>query len=248
MATDESEKEMPATNFQWPEHSKSSAPPFRQRCYFSRGQLVTVGLSFAITVSAAGFSGFIAGRKIVESRQIARQLASPRTTVPVSSNQVASTTTERALDDAANAIPVQSQQLSASAAEIPPPQVVTAIVKGGKAATGKIKTSLRLTSDKLPSENDFPAKPAAATAVKTDFAASPWSVQISATQDQTAAQQLQEKLKSKGFDAYTVEAEINSSRWYRVRVGHFNSNQEAEKTRQDLQAKENLVNAFVTGK
>jgi cell division septation protein DedD len=248
MATNESEKEMPASNFQWPEYSKSSAPTPRQRCYFSRGQLVTVGLSFVITASAAGFSGFIAGRKIVESRQTARQLASAPRTVPVSSNQVASTTTARAFDDAANAVLVQSQQLSESAAKIPPPQVVAATVKDGRAATGKIKTSLHLTSDKLTPENDFPAKPAAATAVKTDLAASPWSVQISATQDQTAAQLLQEKLKSKGFDAYVVEAEINSSRWYRVRVGHFNSNQEAEKTRQDLQAKENLVNAFVTGK
>ena len=242
MATDESEKEMPASNFQWPEYSKSSAPTRRQRCYFSRGQLVIVGLSFVITASAAGFSGFIAGRKIVESRQTARQLASAPRTVPVSSNQVASTTTDRAFDYAANAVLVPSQQLSESAAEIPAPQVVTATVKDGKAATGKIKTTLRLAT------NDFPAKPAAATAVKTDFAASPWSVQISATQDQTAAQLLQEKLKSKGVDAYIVEAEINSSRWYRVRVGHFNSNQEAEKTRQDLQAQENLVNAFVTGK
>jgi len=64
----------------------------------------------------------------------------------------------------------------------------------------------------------------------------------------TAAQRLEEKLKSKGFDAFIVEAEIESGRWHRVRVGRFSSSQEAEKTRKDLQSKENLANAFVTGK
>ena len=74
-----------------------------------------------------------------------------------------------------------------------------------------------------------------------------WSVQIASTLDEKAALKLQEKLKTQGYDAFIVVAEVNSAPWYRVRVGRFGAKQEAESTRQVLQSKENIRSAFVIG-
>jgi len=234
---------------QWPQAARIGAADARQKpSYFSRRQLVSLGLSFIITAGAAGLCGLIAGQTIAKRQNTALQLAPSRAPLLASEKNSSSPAEPASAEPAAATLPIQSKPVSKAAAELTLPQLVSATAPHGKAATGKIKTRLTLNTDKIVQANDFEAKSMAASPVKKDLAASPWSVQISATQDQTAAQLLQDKLKSKGFDAFIVPAEINSGYWYRVRVGRFSTNEEAEKTRQDLQSKENLASAFVTGK
>src|SRR5712692_7648733 len=56
----------------------------------------------------------------------------------------------------------------------------------------------------------------------------PYSVQIEAVMDKDAAQALSDKLKRKGFEPYVVQTEVNGQTWYRVRVGHYASEDAAD--------------------
>lgn len=234
---------------QWPRiPATHEAGASRQPSYFSRRQLAILGLSFVITAAVAGICGFIAGQKIVEGRQTALQLASARRPVLAYMASEASHSEPESAVLTADTGPVAGEPLPERAAAVAPLEVVSAAAHDGEAPVAKARKQLEGSALKLTRPDAADTKPPNDTAAKKELSAHPWSVQISATQDRTAALRLEEKLKSKGFDAFIVEAEIDSGRWHRVRVGRFSSSQEAEKTRQDLQSKENLANAFVTGK
>lgn len=234
---------------QWPKAPAThEAGATRQPGYFSRRQLATLGISFVITAAVSGICGFIAGQKIVEGRQTALQLASARRPVLAYMASEASHSEPESEVLTADTGPVEGEPLPERAAAVAPFEVVSAAVHNGEAPVAKAKKQLEVSAVNLTRPDAAATKPPHDAAAKKELSAHPWSVQISATQDRTAAQRLEEKLKSKGFDAFIVEAEIDSGRWHRVRVGRFSSSQEAEKTRQDLQSKENLANAFVTGK
>lgn len=246
---DASKETISAAIPQWPESPTVGEPDATPKpCYFSRSQLATLGMSFAITAAAAGFFGFIAGQKIAERRQTALQSAAARRPVLAYMTREASPVEPASEGTAADTEPVEGERLVENVSAIPPLQVVSAAARASEAPAQKVKSTQEVGASKTIQPDTSEAKPATTPAPKSDLSANTWSVQISATQDQTAAQLLQDKLKSKGFDAFIVEAEINSGHWYRVRVGRFSTSQEADKTRQDLQAKENLASAFVTAK
>lgn len=230
---------------QWPEAPTAGEPdPTPKPSYFSRSQLVMLGLSFIVTAAASGFCGFMAGQKIAERRQAALQLAAARRPVLAYMANEASPAEPGSEGTAKDTGATESDSSAENGAPPPPLQVVSATTHAGEAPAAKIKVS----AANVTQPDTADAKPSLLPAAKKEPSTNTWSVQISATQDQAAAQLLQDKLKGKGFDAFIVEAEINSGHWYRVRVGRFSSSQEAEKTRQDLQSKENLASAFVTGK
>jgi cell division protein FtsN len=236
------------TTPQWPEAPSTSQPSaIRHSSYFSCSQLVILGLSFVITGVVSGFCGFIAGQKIAEGRQTALQVATARRPVLAYMTKEPSQTEPETKEAAADTGPVEGERLPENAAA-PPLKVVSTTAHDGETPLAKAQKNLEVSALNATQADKAEAKPATSPAAKKDLSASTWSVQISATKDQSAAQLLQNKLKNKGFDAFIVEAEINSAQWYRVRVGRFSTNQEAEKARQDLQSKENVANAFVTGK
>ena len=61
-----------------------------------------------------------------------------------------------------------------------------------------------------------------------------WSVQIAAAPKKDTADTLIQQLKAKGYDGYVVPAEVKGQIYYRVRVGHFDSREQAESVRQSL--------------
>jgi len=249
MEQDESKEDPTAPSPQWPESSTTVRPNAAPRpSYFARSQLAILGLSFVITAAASGFFGFITGKKIAESRLIAWQLA--RASRPqLAYMTVEASKAEPGSDDTvAVAGAVDDKRLPETAAALPPLQMVRAADHDGKAAVANVKRNLDDNAVQVARPDASETKPAPIPGPKKDLSENSWSVQISATQDQTAAQLLRDKLKSKGIDAFIVEAEINSTHWYRVRVGRYSTSQEAEKIRQDLQSKEKLASAFVTGK
>ena len=246
---DKTKEEIAAALPQWPEGPKvGGAGTTPQKIYFSRRQLAALGVSFVVTAAAAGFFGFIAGQKIAETRQTALQSAAARRPVLAYLTREPSPVEPASEGAAVDTEPVAEKRLVENVSALAPLEVVSAAARASEAPARKVNSTQELAATKTSEPDTSDAKPAIAPALKRDLSANPWSVQISATQDQTAAQLLQEKLKNKGFDAFIVEAEINSGRWYRVRVGRFSTSQEADKTRQDLQAKENLASAFVTAK
>ncbi len=57
-----------------------------------------------------------------------------------------------------------------------------------------------------------------------------WTIQVSSLKDRAAAEKMVEKLKQKGYSAYSMASSISGKgRWYRVRVGPFRHKEEAEK-------------------
>ena len=53
------------------------------------------------------------------------------------------------------------------------------------------------------------------------------------------------RLKARGYDAFLAETDIKGRMWYRVRVGNFANQQQAELMEKKLRAKEGLRDAFV---
>ncbi len=74
-----------------------------------------------------------------------------------------------------------------------------------------------------------------------------WSVQVRASQIQSESSGLAKKLKDKGYDTEVVEARVQGRTWYRVHVGHFATQQEAQALLNTLKSKEGLSGAFLVG-
>jgi cell division septation protein DedD len=84
-----------------------------------------------------------------------------------------------------------------------------------------------------------------ASEAKADSTPKEWTVQVNATPDEKAAQRLVERLKQKGYDAYTVTMNQNGRNWYRVRVGHFSALSQAKEMLEEMQNKENFKGIIV---
>jgi len=74
-----------------------------------------------------------------------------------------------------------------------------------------------------------------------------WSVQISASRAKDIADTLMQRLKSRSYDSYMVQAEVKGQTYYRVRVGHFDAREDAESVRQSLARQEGYRDAYLTG-
>jgi cell division septation protein DedD len=74
-----------------------------------------------------------------------------------------------------------------------------------------------------------------------------WSVQVNASRNQTDSLKLAKKLKDKGYDTQVVEAHVQGRTWYRVRVGHFATKQDAQALLNILKSKEGLGRALLIG-
>src|SRR5215208_3628288 len=135
---------------QWPQASRiGAADPRPKPSYFSRRQLVSLGLSFIITAAAAGVCGLIAGQRIAKSQNSALQLAPNREPLLASEENVSTHTQPAPEKFAAAPLPIQSKPVSKATAELRLPQLVSATARDGKVATGKIKTSLIINTDKI---------------------------------------------------------------------------------------------------
>lgn len=76
-------------------------------------------------------------------------------------------------------------------------------------------------------------------------AARQWSVQISAAPAKNIAESLAQQLKTNGYDGYVLQAEVKGQTYFRVRVGRFASQEEAESLRQLLADEEDYRSAYL---
>ena len=56
----------------------------------------------------------------------------------------------------------------------------------------------------------------------------PYSIQIDAMMDYQGAQQMEQKLRAKGFQPYMVPTQLGGKTWYRLRVGHYTTPADAQ--------------------
>ena len=75
-----------------------------------------------------------------------------------------------------------------------------------------------------------------------------WTVQVRATPDRVEATSIRDRLKGHGYDAFLNEAEIKGRVWYRVRVGNFATQPQAESLQKQLQTEEGLRDAFIVNR
>ena len=72
-------------------------------------------------------------------------------------------------------------------------------------------------------------------------------MQALATTDKQLASDWLDKLKAKGYPAFVINAEIHGKTWYRLRIGPFETRQDAENLRAALKAKEGFGDAYIAG-
>jgi DedD protein len=89
---------------------------------------------------------------------------------------------------------------------------------------------------------------AGAESAEAKINAKMWSVQVNSYPDAKSANDLIDRLKNKGYNAFVTEANVKGKTWYRVRVGRFASREEAEKTENALKNNEGYPKAFATRK
>lgn len=93
-----------------------------------------------------------------------------------------------------------------------------------------------------------PTPTAAVASNDNGWADAGWTVQVNATTDLEEARQQAQRLRMKGFDAYTVQAPTRGGpTWYRIRVGRF-SNREKARAREleNRLREEGMTNAYTT--
>ncbi len=241
---------------QWPQAARTGGPTAEPPGkYFSRSQLAALAALFILTSGTSGYLGVVTGQKIGARRAAALALAPARR--PVLAYMTAEAAPAAASGDTVAAPSADTNSdakridttRSAQAGRKPQPiQVARAPSPDGDAGTAMAKRAVAHTPAKVPQADVAEDKPAVTPAATQEPSTHIWSVQIASTQDEKIALQLQDKIKNQGYDAFIVEADVNSARWYRVRVGRFGAKQEAEATRQVLQSKANIRSAFVIRK
>jgi cell division protein FtsN len=72
-----------------------------------------------------------------------------------------------------------------------------------------------------------------------------WSVQVSATRDPRTADTVLRRLRAKGYDAFVLKVRRRGETFYRVRVGHYGTLEEAQQIVTRLRREPGVPEAFV---
>lgn len=200
-----------------------------RRFYFSRAQMVLLGVAFTLTVMVVFVLGMFVGKEI-EARKIVRP-EEPLVKIPIrpASRGAADGDSGKVKDD----LTFYSTLTKTPAAQPPAEQ------KNEEKAQ---KLAPKAAAEPKPETKEARENPGTRTAGKT------WSVQVNSFPDEKSAHDLIDRLKNKGYNAFVTEATVTGKTWYRVRVGRFTSREEAEKTEAALKNHENYPKAFATRK
>jgi len=228
-----------------------------KRYYFYRKQLVALGIGFTITSVVVFVLGIITGRHI-ERRQLTEYAASAAR-IPVAPPPAK---LEFELNAQTGEAPPAAAGLTQESA-LPPsdkeparePKAHPQIAKAEKAtATAPVKEAAKR-APRLPAAKSAEQTPPAPAAQEQRRISQPvkekspelvWTVQVKSSPDKKFADLWADRLKTKGYDAFVVAADIKGQTWYRVRVGHLAARQEAEALRSTLESQEGLSGAFLT--
>ena len=220
-----------------------------KRFYFSRGQFLLLGCGFSVTSIIVFFLGMLVGQGMEEGKIV--KPAEPVMKIPMrptqGSNSAAAGPKEEITfyDTLTRPAPAQArseeEMREAKKAE-----------KNSKAESRESRSLAR--QEVAPVAKRAEDKPAPAASkprpVEADSKESrkPWTVQVNAFPDEKSAKTWVDRLRDKGYNAYLSESRSQGRVWYRVRVGRFETRDEAEKTQESLKRKESLAKAFATSR
>jgi cell division septation protein DedD len=220
-----------------------------KRYYFSRGQFVLLGCGFAVASVIIFFLGMLVGQGI-EERKIVKP-AEPLIKVPVKpmpgAHSIPSPPREEmtfynTLTKSATAqVRNQDEPKEIKKAE----KVVRTEARESKASARQEPVRAARKAEDKPAEAANKAKPAETDSKQPGKL---WTVQVNAFPDEQSAKAWVDRLKDKGYKAYVSESRTKGKVWYRVRVGRFESREDAEKLEESLRSKENLTKSFATSR
>lgn len=110
-------------------------------------------------------------------------------------------------------------------------------------AAGKAPTSLEMAEKSVTAkENRVPSSLPKDVA---QFAVGKFTVQVASYADEAEAQKMASDLKNKGYSAFYIPANIKGKTWFRVSVGQFATQKEAQSYRTELLGKAKVSSAIV---
>lgn len=209
------------------------------RYYFTRGQLVLLASGFTLTSVIIFIMGIVIGQRIEENKLLKKNeppLAQiPAQPLPSSSAEGPSAKNEMTFyDTLAKGTPKAKPVKKADAAAA---ETKMAEAKAEEKSKQK-KVVTKIEPDTSPEK----------TAAKIETSRGDWTVQVNAFPHERDAKELAKKLMDKGYDAYVVPVDVKGRPWYRVRVGHFATREEARELQETIKSKENLSNAIAVSR
>jgi cell division septation protein DedD len=167
--------------------------------------------------------------------------AKPAESVPVAEPEPEPTVKGEKAEKAEKAEKSEKAEVAAKAPE-PPPQIAkrepAPASTPGRAARSPTPPSTARVAVAL-------APATAPTPVTRTGAKGDWSVQVSATRDPRTADGVLRRLKGKGYDAFVLKVRRRGETFYRVRVGHYASLEEAQQVVSRLRREPGVPEAFV---
>jgi cell division septation protein DedD len=216
------------------------------RFYFSRGQMVLLGGAFVLTAALIFVLGVFVG-KVIEENKVMKQ-EEPLVKIPVRPAAQAAAS--------APAMPPKDEITFNSSASRLSAEPSPAPAKSSDAKVGRPPSKDGAAGERAATAKSEKSSQSGAAAVKSPPVAASeskdqdflWRAQVNAFPDDLSANQLVDRLKNKGYNAYVTEVESGGRTWFRVSVGKFNNRADAEKVVETLRTKENFPKAFAASK
>jgi cell division protein FtsN len=228
-----------------------------KRYYFTRWQMALLGGAFTLASVIIFALGMFVGKEI-EARKFVHP-EEPLVKVPVkpSPRGAAGTEGAKSKDDLTfyNTLTKtpESKQAAETKTEEKEAQKTARAAPKEKKPQGQEEAAARPKAaenraEKTPAAAEPETKAQATESAEANTNGKGWSVQANSYPDAKSANDLVDRLKNKGYNAFVTEANVKGKVWYRVRIGRFGSREEADKIAAALKSNEDLGKAFATRK
>ena len=220
-------------------------------------QIVSLLISSLVVLGAVFVLGVVVGKKLATNQHTA-QAPDLLTALDQKANQLEQVQKEPTLtfQDALTA--KNPDQVVAATAKAPEPPTAKPVAKAevAPAPPPAEKPAARVVAAKLDGTvhpGVIPARTTGSQDLQAAFAKATtksgakagFALQVAASQDRNEAEREAGRLKERGYSPYIVTGEVpGKGTWYRVRVGHFRTRDEATRYRQDF-IRETRQDAFV---
>ncbi|MEO6025347.1 MAG: SPOR domain-containing protein [Candidatus Binatia bacterium] len=167
------------------------------------------------------------------------------------------------VDDVPEAVPAETKPVIKAAEPAPAPKLVEPEVVAKTEKPAKPEPPVKVVKEEAARPASAPspaAKPVSPSTARVAVALAPaavptpalrtgakgdWSVQVSATRDPRTADTVLKRLRTKGYDAFVLKVRRRGETFYRVRVGHYGTLEEAQQVVSRLRREPGVPEAFV---
>lgn len=232
--------------------------------YLSKGQLFILAVGFAATSVIVFMLGVLIGQGIEERKLLKKEeplvklpvKPLPKGAAPQSGDKGEITFYDTLPKAPSGSQPAQKEPAKKEAAAKPAAKDAEVAVKETPAEKAQEKSAAPEKASPAPEVREVkkeaaPAKPAKREKERAQAkgAEKPWTVQINAYPHEWDAAKLAKRLKERGYDAYvTPYTDTKGRNWYRVRVGHLETQQQARELQERLKTKEKISETFTSSR